>query len=127
MLIDQYYPIAIFALVAILFPVLAFYMSRFFRPTKYSALRETTYECGEVPIGQAQIQFHVQFYVYAIIFVVFDIVTVFLLVWALTYSSQFSGFRDDMFIMPIISAVAFLGILLVGVYYALKKEVILWI
>jgi NADH:ubiquinone oxidoreductase subunit 3 (subunit A) len=125
MLIDQYYPIAIFALVAILFPVLAFYVSRFFRPTKYSTLRDTTYECGEVPIGQAQIQFHVQFYVYAIIFVVFDIVTVFLLVWALTYSSLFA--TTDMLSMSMISAFAFLAILLVGVYYALKKEVILWI
>ena len=125
MLIDQYYPIAIFALVAILFPVLAFYMSRFFRPTKYSALRDSTYECGEVPIGQAQIQFHVQFYVYAIIFVVFDIVTVFLLVWALTYSSLFATM--DLTSMTMLSAVSFLAILLVGVYYALKKEVILWI
>lgn len=125
MLIDQYYPIAIFALVAILFPVLAFYMSRFFRPTKYSTLRDSTYECGEVPIGQAQIQFHVQFYVYAIIFVVFDIVTVFLLVWALTYSSLFA--TTDMLSMSMISAFVFLAILLVGVYYALKKEVILWI
>ena len=125
MLIDQYYPIAIFALVAILFPVLAFYISRFFRPTKFSTLRDSTYECGEVPIGQAQIQFHVQFYVYAIIFVVFDIVTVFLLVWALTYSSLLS--TTDMLSLPIVSAFAFLAILLVGVYYALKKEVILWI
>ena len=125
MLIDQYYPIAIFALVAILFPVLAFYVSRFFRPTKYSALRDSTYECGEVPIGQAQIQCHVQFYVYAIIFVVFDIVTVFLLVWALTYSSLFATM--DLMSMTMLSAVSFLAILLVGVYYALKKEVILWI
>jgi NADH:ubiquinone oxidoreductase subunit 3 (subunit A) len=29
--------------------------------------------------------------------------------------------------LPIISAFAFLAILLVGVYYALKQEVILWI
>jgi len=125
MLIDQYYPIAIFALVAILFPVLSFYASRFFRPTKYSALRETTYECGEVPIGQAQIQFHVQFYVYAIIFVVFDIVTVFLLVWALTYSNTLSSM--DLLDQAALSAFAFIVIGLLGVYYALKKEAILWI
>ena len=29
--------------------------------------------------------------------------------------------------ISMLSAVAFLGILLVGVYYALKKETILWI
>jgi NADH:ubiquinone oxidoreductase subunit 3 (subunit A) len=124
MLVEQYYPVAIFALVAVLFPVLAFYISRFFRPTKQSTLRETTYECGETPIGQAQVQFHVQFYVYAIIFVVFDIVTVFLLLWAL----GFENFdQNDILSEPYIIAFVFTAIMLVGVYYALAKEKILWI
>jgi NADH:ubiquinone oxidoreductase subunit 3 (subunit A) len=124
MLVEQYYPVAIFALVAVLFPVLAFFISRFFRPTKQSTLRETTYECGETPIGQAQVQFHVQFYVYAIIFVVFDIVTVFLLLWAL----GFENFdQNDIMSEPYIIAFVFTAIMLVGVYYALAKEKILWI
>jgi NADH:ubiquinone oxidoreductase subunit 3 (subunit A) len=124
MLVEQYYPVAIFALVAVLFPVLAFFISRFFRPTKQSTLRETTYECGETPIGQAQVQFHVQFYVYAIIFVVFDIVTVFLLLWAL----GFENFdQNDILSEPYIIAFVFTAIMLAGVYYALAKEKILWI
>lgn len=124
MLVEQYYPVAIFALVAVLFPVLAFYVSRFFRPTKQSTLRETTYECGEIPIGQAQVQFHVQFYIYAIIFVVFDIVTVFLLLWAL----GFENFdQTDIMSDPYVIAFIFTAIMLVGVYYALAKEKILWI
>jgi NADH-quinone oxidoreductase subunit A len=124
MLVEQYYPVAIFALVAVLFPVLAFFISRFFRPTKQSTLRETTYECGETPIGQAQVQFHVQFYVYAIIFVVFDIVTVFLLLWAL----GFENFdQNDIMSEPYIIAFVFTAIMLAGVYYALAKEKILWI
>jgi NADH:ubiquinone oxidoreductase subunit 3 (subunit A) len=124
MLVEQYYPVAIFALVAVLFPVLAFYISRFFRPTKKSPLRETTYECGETPIGQAQVQFHVQFYIYAIIFVVFDIVTVFLLLWAL----GFENFdKNDIMSDPYLIAFVFTAIMLAGVYYALAKERILWI
>jgi NADH:ubiquinone oxidoreductase subunit 3 (subunit A) len=124
MLVEQYYPVAIFALVAVLFPVLAFYVSRFFRPTKQSTLRETTYECGEIPIGQAQVQFHVQFYIYAIIFVVFDIVTVFLLLWAL----GFKNFdQTDIMSDPYVIAFIFTAIMLAGVYYALAKEKILWI
>jgi NADH:ubiquinone oxidoreductase subunit 3 (subunit A) len=124
MLVEQYYPVAIFALVAVLFPVLAFFISRFFRPTKQSTLRETTYECGETPIGQAQVQFHVQFYVYAIIFVVFDIVTVFLLLWAL----GFENFdQNDILSEPYVIAFVFTAIMLAGVYYALAKEKILWI
>jgi NADH:ubiquinone oxidoreductase subunit 3 (subunit A) len=125
MLVDDYYPIAVFVLVALLFPVLAFFTSKFFRPTKYSTYRDTTYECGEEPIGQAHIQFHVQFYIYALVFVLFDIFTVFLLVWALTYSSVLSTM--DLVGISAVSMVAFLVIGLAGVYYALKKEAILWI
>jgi NADH:ubiquinone oxidoreductase subunit 3 (subunit A) len=125
MLVDDYFPVAIFALVAVLFPVLAFYVSRFFRPTKQTTLRDTTYECGELPIGQAQVQFHVQFYIYAIIFVVFDIVTVFLLLWAMAYSGTLNGMSVTD--VPVLFTIIFTAIMLVGVYYAIKKEKILWI
>ncbi|MDD1771731.1 MAG: NADH-quinone oxidoreductase subunit A [Methanomassiliicoccales archaeon] len=119
MLVDDYFPVAIFALVALLIPFVAIFTGKLFRPTKHAELRETTYECGERPIGVAQIQFHVQFYIYAIIFVAFDIVTVFLLIWAMS----FEGLSD----IAKISAIAFLVIMLAGVFYSLKKEKILWI
>ena len=127
MLVDDYYPVAIFALLAVLFPVASFLMSRFFRPTKYTTLRDTTYECGETPIGQAQIQFHVQFYIYAIIFVVFDVVTVFLLIWAMAFDSFGIDQDNPLNSLPLITAAIFVGIMLIGVYYAIKKEKILWI
>jgi NADH:ubiquinone oxidoreductase subunit 3 (subunit A) len=118
-LLEEYFPVAMFALVAILFPALAFWVSRFFRPNRYLSQKRMTYECGEQPIGHGQIQFHVQFYLYAIIFVIFDIVTVFLMIWALVFSDLSDTARWYMII--------FLGLLLIGVTYALKKEKILWI
>jgi len=119
MLLDDYYPVAVFALIAILFPALAFWASRFFRPTRFQPQKKMTYECGEQPIGHGQIQFHVQFYIYAIIFVIFDIVTVFLMIWALVLADLSDSARWCM--------VIFLVLLVIGVTYALKKEKILWI
>jgi NADH:ubiquinone oxidoreductase subunit 3 (subunit A) len=119
MLLDTYLPIAIFALIALGGMVAAFWVSRFFRPTRVTALKRETYECGEVPIGEAQVQFHFQFYMFAIIFVVFDVVTIFLMIWAL----NFTILSDDAKILVL----AFFGLLLVGVFYALKKEERLWI
>jgi len=117
--VEDYYPLAIFALIAVLFPALAFWASRFFRPTRFLPQKRMTYECGEQPIGHGQIQFHVQFYLYAIIFVIFDIVTVFLMIWAFA----FSGLDDTAkWYMAV-----FLGLLLIGVFYALRKEAVLWI
>jgi NADH:ubiquinone oxidoreductase subunit 3 (subunit A) len=40
--------------------------------------RESTYECGSTPVGEAHINFHFQYYWYAIIFLVFDIAFMFL-------------------------------------------------
>lgn len=119
MLLDDYYPVAVFALVAILFPALAFWASRFFRPTRYQPQKRMTYECGEQPIGHGQIQFHVQFYIYAIIFVIFDIVTIFLMIWALVFA--------DLSDIGKWSMIIFLGLLVISVAYALTKEKILWI
>lgn len=119
MLQDDYMGVAVFAIVALLFPTLAFFLSRYFRTDKNDARSMTTYECGEVPIGDAQIQFHFQYYMYAILFVAFDLVTVFVLMWALTFDSLGDLAKVLMFM--------FLGVLLVGVMYALKKEEIIWI
>jgi len=119
MLQDDYMGVAVFAIVALLFPTLAFFLSRYFRTDRNDARSMTTYECGEIPIGDAQIQFHFQYYMYAIIFVAFDFVTVFVLIWALVFS--------DLSELAKIFMVMFLGVLLVGVTYALKKEEIVWI
>jgi NADH:ubiquinone oxidoreductase subunit 3 (subunit A) len=119
MLLDTYLPIAIFAVIALGVPAFAFWMTKFFRPTRMTALKRETYECGEVPIGVARVQFHFQFYMFAIIFVVFDIVTVFLMIWALNFANL--SFDAKMLML------AFFGLLLVGVFYALKKEERLWI
>jgi len=119
MLAEDYVGIAIFAIVALLFPTLAFFLSRYFRTDKNEPRSQTTYECGEVPIGDAQIQFHFQYYMYAIIFVAFDLVAVFVLMWALVF--------PDLSDLAKLFLFMFLGILLVGVAYALKKEEIVWI
>ncbi len=111
--------VAVFAIVALLFPTLAFLLSRYIRTDKRDPRGATTYECGEVPIGEAQIQFHFQYYMYAIIFVAFDLVTVFILMWALVFV--------DLSDLAKVYLLMFLGILLAGVGYALKKEEIIWI
>ncbi|NLL94448.1 MAG: NADH-quinone oxidoreductase subunit A [Thermoplasmatales archaeon] len=94
-------------------------MSRFLRPNRPTQWKDTTYECGSVPIGEAHVQFRFQYYLFAIIFVVFDLVATFLLVWTLA----FSGFTAEAKMWGLV----FLGILLVGVAYALKKEEFIWI
>ena len=119
MLAENYMGVAVFAIIAILIPALVFLLSRYFRTDKNDPRGMTTYECGEEPIGEAQIQFHFQYYMYAIIFVAFDLVTVFVLIWGLVFA--------DISDLAKVYMLLFLGVLLAGVTYALKKEEIIWI
>ena len=110
----DYLPVAIYALVAVIFPFIAFFATRFFRPAKDSFLKSQTYECGEVPTGEAKIQFSFQYYIFALIFVVFDSVSIFVLLWALVLPGLDFAARVYM--------VIFLLILFGVLVHALKKE-----
>ena len=115
----EYVPIGIFALIALSFPILTFLAGRFFRPNNENALKNSTYECGEVPVGEAHIQFHFQYYMFAILFVVFDLVVVFLILWVQVYLVLSVAAKVIMML--------FLLITLLGLWYAFRKEDVIWI
>ncbi|HIC50030.1 MAG: hypothetical protein CXX69_00885 [Candidatus Thalassarchaeum betae] len=96
---EAYIAVAVMALVGIGFPVVTYIATAFLRPRKdpndpnmmrswllpgYETdqslyiRRDSTYECGAEPVGDAHINFHFQYYWYAIIFLVFDIAFMFL-------------------------------------------------
>jgi len=81
-----------------------------------SYLRLTTYECGEEPEGEAQIDFPTQHYTFAIIFVAVDILGFLLALWALTFRGANSSWY------PIFIAFGFTALALAGIYYALSGE-----
>ena len=73
----------IFALVAIAFVVAnVSIVSRLLRPSKKEAAKETTYECGEPPIGSSWVRFDMRFYSVALVFLVFDVEVALMYPWA---------------------------------------------
>ena len=83
--------------------------------------KDSAYECGMLPIGEAQPRFSVKFYMVAMLFVLFDIEVVFMYPWAVV-------FRDMVAQSSVIfwSMAGFAGILLVAYLYALKKGAMKW-
>lgn len=116
---------AFIALAAALPPLILF-VSKFFRPSfPYSGKLES-YECGELPVGSAYVMFNNRFYLVAIVFLVFD-VEVALMFPLLTL---FRGaIETNMALAWQIFTVAmiFIGILVLGLVYELKKGDIDWI
>ena len=77
-----------------------------------------SYECGEEPDGAAWIRFHPRYYIVALIFVAFDVEAAFLFPWAL-------HLRDAGW-LPLVDMTVFLGILLLGWVYAVRKGALEW-
>lgn len=89
------------------------------RPSRITAEKLTTYECGEEPIGGAWVQFNVRFYVFALVFLVFDVEAVFLLPWAVVFRELGAiAFLEGLF---------FIAVLAVGLAYVWRKGDLAWV
>ncbi|MFQ5910361.1 MAG: NADH-quinone oxidoreductase subunit A [Thermoplasmata archaeon] len=115
MLPEDYLVVALFAIIVIVLPPIIYLINRWFRPERTLPYSEDTYECGEEPIGVAQVRFNFQYYLFAIVFVAFDVIAVVLLLWALNLADYFS---------PWSGAFVFTFALLIGgaTFYALAKQ-----
>ena len=101
------------------------------RPT---AVKQTPYESGMPPLGDARERFSVKFYMVAVLFIIFDIETVFMIPWGAYFrelscqvalangacpAGQASAFG-------LFEMLVFIGILFVGYVYVWKKGALQW-
>ena len=91
------------------------------KSAKRSAMKDTAYECGMLPVGEGSPRFSVKFYLVAMLFVIFDIEVVFLYPWAVTFK-EFVMNNSQAFW----GATGFVMILAVAYVYALKKGALSW-
>jgi NADH-quinone oxidoreductase subunit A len=85
------------------------------RPTR---AKMSPYECGMTPVGDTHEPFSVKFYMVAMLFILFDVEAVFLYPWAVILRElKMFGFWEML---------VYIGIVLVGLFYMLKKGVLDW-
>src|ERR1700679_136081 len=83
---QEYLPILVQVIFAIGFAGFALFLSVVIgRVGKRSLVKDTAYECGMLPLGEAQPRFSVKFYLVAMLFILFDIEVVFLYPWAIIF------------------------------------------
>jgi NADH-quinone oxidoreductase subunit A len=70
-------------------------VGRLVRPDRPSPEKGEVYECGEVPVGSAWVQFDLRFYVVALLFVIFDVELAFFFPWAVVFGSATRAARGD--------------------------------
>jgi NADH-quinone oxidoreductase subunit A len=113
-----YIPIVIFFLIAVLLPVVLLGVSRLVQRRVFDREKLMPYECGVDPIGDARDRFSVRFYIVAMLFLIFDVETIFLFPWAVIY--------DRLALFGLAEMLMFIGILVVGYYYAWRKGALEW-
>jgi NADH-quinone oxidoreductase subunit A len=86
--------------------------------------KDMPYECGMIPTPLKSTRFPVKFYLVAMLFILFDIEVVFLYPWAVVYKDMVKNPATHNLIF--ISMLVFLGILLIGYFYAVKKKAFDW-
>lgn len=111
----------VFAVIFPLIPVLASVALGIFkiRPSNPDPIKDSIYECGMVPIGDAQVRYNVRYYLFGLLFVVFDVEAVFLYPWAVAYR--------QLGVYAFVEALIFIGILLIGYAYAWRKRAMEWL
>jgi NADH-quinone oxidoreductase subunit A len=88
---------------------------------KRTRTKDTAYECGMVPQGEAVPRFSVKFYLVAMLFILFDLEIVFMYPWAVVYKEVIVQSKTIFW-----SMLSFISILMVGYAYALKKGALDW-
>jgi len=122
----QFATILLFLIIGALTVPAMLLLGKLLRPQLPSAVKQSTYECGEVPIGDSWIQFNLRFYVIAILFLVFEAEIVLVLPVA-TMFKHWSASSEISSLLVFIEFAIFIAILLIGFAYAWEKGDLQWI
>jgi NADH-quinone oxidoreductase subunit A len=116
--LNSYLPIVVLLAFAGFLGLLLLLLASVLGPKRSSPVKDSTFECGSVPLGDARRRFGVKFYVVALLFIVFDIEVVFFYPWAvLLRELGWFGF---------VELSIFASTLLVGLVYVWKKGALDW-
>jgi NADH-quinone oxidoreductase subunit A len=121
--------ILLFILTALAFLALTLGTAQLLRPNRPNEEKLTTYESGEEPEGNANVQFNVRYYVVALVFLLFDVELVFLFPWATVFgNARLIQETDGLWgWFSLVEMGIFLLILALGLAYAWVKGHLDWV
>jgi len=122
--LDVYMPIVILMSFGVVMFVGALLVGKLLRPHNPNKLKETAYECGELPIGVAWSNFNIRFYVIALVFIIFDVEGALMF----PVASVFKSFNEiGLGGIVLITFLLFISVLLEGIVYCWKKGDLDWV
>lgn len=115
---SDYLPILVQLVIAIGFIVATMIVTHSIGPKRNSELKDAPFECGIESEGDARVPISIKYFLTAILFVLFDVEVIFMYPWAVNFMKLgWFGF---------VEMVLFLGLLMAGFYYVIRKGVLNW-
>jgi NADH-quinone oxidoreductase subunit A len=124
--VGSWAPVVLLIIIGVGFAVANIALSIWLGPKRTGPGKETAYESGMVPIGDARQRFNVRFYIVAMIFLVFDVEIVFFYPWATIFAKHVHNDSSSDGLILLVEMVTFVVILLVAYFYAWGKGVFRW-
>ena len=115
---QDFLPILFQVIVALGFVVVTLTATHFLGPKRKTSDKLSTFEAGVKSVGNARQPFSIKYFLVAILFVLFDIEVIFMYPWAVNFRELRWNGIIEMFI--------FMGTLLLGFIYILKKKALDW-
>lgn len=114
----DYLPVILMLAVALGFVITTIVATHLLGPKRKSKMKLDTFECGIESQGNARIPFSIKYFLVAILFVLFDVEVIFMYPWAVNFK--------ELGMTGMIEMVSFMGFLLVGFFYIIKKGALKW-
>ncbi|QNL51379.1 NADH-quinone oxidoreductase subunit A [Olivibacter sp. SDN3] len=114
----DYLPILFQMIVAAGFGIVTIIGTHLIGPRLRTENKLTSFESGVEVIGNARQPFSIKYFMVAILFVIFDIEVIFMYPWAVNFREFGIDGLIEMFI--------FMGLLLLGFIYVIKKRALEW-
>lgn len=114
----DFLPIIFQVIVALGFVVTTLVATHLLGPKRKTSDKLETFESGIKVVGNARQPFSIKYFVVAILFVLFDVEVIFMYPWAVNFRALRMDGMIEMFI--------FMGTLLLGFIYVIKKKVLDW-
>jgi NADH-quinone oxidoreductase subunit A len=117
-MIEDFGYVLLFIATGAIFVGIALFVSSLIRPDRPNAAKLMTYECGEVPFGNARIQFNNRFYIIGLMFLIFEVEILLLFPWAVVFK--------EVGVFALAAMFVFVFLIFIGFVYELGKGHLKW-
>lgn len=126
--LSEFGKILVFMILGISFILLGYAANAIIKKPVPNAIKNDTYECGEISESPSRIPFNMRFYIIAIIFLLFDVELVFLFPWSTIFAdAELIKTIPQWGVFNLIEMFVFIALLLLGLAYVWVKGDLEWL